>query len=1301
MSKHAGYKKEKKNFFDPEFSRIVFYFYKNAVVFILPGVILYVCLGWQKILPLSSYQYIQAIISTLICIYVIIFRKSSKAQERFLLIHWIFIVAFSLPSLLWYVDAKTDDALISFVISAMIGAILLINPLITIIYFSILVVSLIVLWLSLPGIELLNAFYIFFCGVIIATFSAWRHRLSTANKLAEESYRNLFSDLTEQVYILDQNLQVLEINEAAEQFIGEIKNLPQKKIYEIFASDKSIFEDLIAHNNQSKSGSKKRIVLYAHSKKNSGTDPIELNLRASAYFEKQVYILTARSIKGQKEFEQKIIESRENISKVLDNINSFVFNVVVRPGGDSQVLYVSAKVNEVFGISQEEYITLTKSGRLNEIMYHKDRDEVAMMYQEVITTCSENRIKFRIVKNGKLHWIEEKIFPKKLKNDNTIHLFGIVTDVTEQIESLDKAHRTGELYRKIFERNMAGVYKTHVDGTIIEVNPAFARIVGYESPGELKKLNVKDLYYYQKSRPDYIEQLRKEGSLNNYITVLRRRDGKKIFVNNNVSISPDEDGNLNIIEGTLIDVTETTETAAALRQSELKYRLVFDEASAGIILVTKIGDEFRLIDFNPASKSLFAATDEQLAGVEVNLLTNAFPALNDFLQSASETNNKIETELPFKRFDGKQFLAELTLIGISLEHQHVVQLFIKDISERRKNEEALKNSQESFKSIVDNSPNAILVFTKNKLVYTNEAGRTLYHTMLNDKSENLADIFSIEQKYVLLDMLNENKTQDDAFTEMIFNKNGETRKYSVNVVKITYQTEKSDLIMLHDITLQSEYNMQKMRAELAEESNVQLQQEIESHKKTQTELLAKTYWLNALFESSYNLYILSIDENFRLTSYNENFRKSIEKWFTKQVKPGDNFLDIFMPQSDAREIIETKLNKALQGETLEMISHFNDQQGKEIWVESFLNPVKLGDRKTREISFISHEITDKIIGQRRIRISEANNRAILQALPDILLKVNGMGVFTDYKINPAYQKDEFIVYLEKNNPVGKNIMEVFNNLEVAENMVLMATKAMYSGDLIADNMNISSIGGNAELYYEFRFSKLNDDEVIVLARNITDTIEYEAKLEESVREKEILLKEVHHRVKNNLQVINSILNLQSSYVQDERTLEIINESQNRIRSMSYIHESLYQTKDFSSINFSDYIKNLVQNLVHSYQLFTDKISLEFELEQVKLALDQAIPCGLILNELVSNSLKYAYPASQKGKIIIGVKENEGKLQLSVEDFGVGLPEKFDIENSDSLGLSLVFTLVDQLDGQLSLKTHGGTKFYITFEMQEV
>ena len=230
---------------------------------------------------------------------------------------------------------------------------------------------------------------------------------------------------------------------------------------------------------------------------------------------------------------------------------------------------------------------------------------------------------------------------------------------------------------------------------------------------------------------------------------------------------------------------------------------------------------------------------------------------------------------------------------------------------------------------------------------------------------------------------------------------------------------------------------------------------------------------------------------------------------------------------------------------------------------------------------------------------------------------------------------------------------------------------------------------------------MNDDEVVIMSRNITDTIEYEEKLIESVKEKEVLLKEVHHRVKNNLQVINSILNLQSSYVEDEETLQIIIESQNRIRSMSYIHESLYQTKDFSSISFDNYISNLIQNLVHSYQIHAEKTKLLLEVDKVELALDQAIPCGLILNELITNSLKYAYPEGQAGEIKIVVKEIGGKVNISVQDFGIGLPENFKIEQSDSLGLSLVDTLIDQLDGELILKRESGTEFLIIFEKQEI
>mgnify|MGYP003895668703 CR=1 FL=1 len=176
--------------------------------------------------------------------------------------------------------------------------------------------------------------------------------------------------------------------------------------------------------------------------------------------------------------------------------------------------------------------------------------------------------------------------------------------------------------------------------------------------------------------------------------------------------------------------------------------------------------------------------------------------------------------------------------------------------------------------------------------------------------------------------------------------------------------------------------------------------------------------------------------------------------------------------------------------------------------------------------------------------------------------------------------------------------------------------------------------------------------------------------------------------------------ISSSYVKDDETLQIIIESQNRIRSMSYIHESLYQTKDFSHISFDAYITNLVQNLVHSYQISTEKIKLKLDVGPINLALDQAIPCGLILNELITNAMKYAYPYNKGGEISISVKEKDNKISMSIADFGVGFPKGFKIDDSETLGLSLVDTLIDQVDGQLSLKTEGGTEFLIIFEKQE-
>ncbi len=204
---------------------------------------------------------------------------------------------------------------------------------------------------------------------------------------------------------------------------------------------------------------------------------------------------------------------------------------------------------------------------------------------------------------------------------------------------------------------------------------------------------------------------------------------------------------------------------------------------------------------------------------------------------------------------------------------------------------------------------------------------------------------------------------------------------------------------------------------------------------------------------------------------------------------------------------------------------------------------------------------------------------------------------------------------------------------------------------------------------------------------------------ESIREKEILLQEVHHRVKNNLQVISSILNLQSSYVKDQSSLDILRESQNRIKSMSFIHESLYQTRDFSRIEFSDYILSLSNNLIHSYSIEAGKIKLSTDFKKVFLSLDQAIPCGLIVNELVSNALKYAFPQGTTGEISLKIKESDNIIRIHIADNGIGLPADLDVEHSESLGLQLVYTLIDQLDATIEVNSEKGTNYLITFEKQ--
>jgi two-component sensor histidine kinase len=198
-----------------------------------------------------------------------------------------------------------------------------------------------------------------------------------------------------------------------------------------------------------------------------------------------------------------------------------------------------------------------------------------------------------------------------------------------------------------------------------------------------------------------------------------------------------------------------------------------------------------------------------------------------------------------------------------------------------------------------------------------------------------------------------------------------------------------------------------------------------------------------------------------------------------------------------------------------------------------------------------------------------------------------------------------------------------------------------------------------------------------------------------LEEKEILLKEIHHRVKNNLQIIASLLHLQESTV-DSDVAAILKESEGRVRSMASIHENLYQSPTFNDINFKQYIEKLLYDRLYTYGIPKDTIRTKLDIKEINLNIETAIPLGLIINELVTNIVKYAFP-HKNGTITIKLKSQNEKLELIIADNGIGLPKDIDIENSETLGLQLVNNLINQLDGELEIDITNGTEFKILFE----
>jgi PAS domain S-box-containing protein len=377
-----------------------------------------------------------------------------------------------------------------------------------------------------------------------------------------------------------------------------------------------------------------------------------------------------------------------------------------------------------------------------------------------------------------------------------------------------------------------------------------------------------------------------------------------------------------------------------------------------------------------------------------------------------------------------------------------------------------------------------------------------------------------------------------------------------------------------------------------------------------------------------------------------------------------------------------------------------DTEGKPMIHEVHGYPII--DRSGNVVQVIEYNlnITKRKKAEEALQLSELKNRSITTTAKDAIIMIDEKGIISFW--NPAAEE---IFGYTKEEALNKELHPLIvpdRYLADCRNGIRKFTDTG-KGPVIGHTLELEAMkkdGSEFQVELSLSAIKVKDNwNAIGIVRDITQRKESENKILASLKEKDVLLREIHHRVKNNMQIISGLLNLQASVVSDKRNFEMLRDCQNRIKSMSLIHEKLYGSEDLAHIDINDYINDLTRYIFQFHKTVLNNVELKIDIENIWLGIDTAIPCGLIINELVSNSLKHAFPENRKGELRITLlKTDEGEIELTVSDNGIGIPEELDISSTKSLGLLLVNTLSkEQLQGKIELDRTGGTKFSIRFK----
>ena len=719
-------------------------------------------------------------------------------------------------------------------------------------------------------------------------------------------------------------------------------------------------------------------------------------------------------------------------------------------------------------------------------------------------------------------------------------------------------------------------------------------------------------------------------------------------------------------ETTIIDIINLKKTEKALDESENKYRTIVETANEGILIGDKSGNitfaNAKMADMLGYSIKELLCTDARTF-LDENELKKAEEKLRNRKKGIKE-----EYEIKFLRKNGEPLwtLANASPIYDKKGTYTNTLVMYTDITQRKKSEEILLENEKKYKDLTELLPQMVFETDKiGNILYVNKSvTNILNYTVMDLIGQNVF-------KFILP---NEHSKATKTFQDIL---NGEISHGSKFTI---IKKDKSQvLVIIYSNVIKKNNKPIGLRSVVVDITEITKKEEE----------INKQYNILKGITDSNNAPIFSIDNDYCYTSFNLSHEMEMKLLYDVEIEYGKNFIKYLRPKERLRA--KNGFNRALTGETFTYEHYFGNTKK---YLELTLNPIKDAG-KIVGVAVFSQDITKRKLAEEALVISEEKYKILFEEDPNYNIIIDNNGLI--YDVNYATTK---LTGLTKKELIGMNFSEL--KVIAPEDMSshLNKIKKVWNGEHIEpfetryinwNNKNIWSIV-NLTL---MNFGNVNY--ILGIAVDITKQKNVENRIKSSLKEKNVLLQEIHHRVKNNMQIISSLLNLQIKYVHDEEAVNVLQESQNRVKSLAMIHEKLYMSKDLTKINFVDYVQSLVSNLFYAYNIEKTHIQPILQIEDINLNMETAIPCGLIISELVSNSLKYAFPNKKSGEIRVSLKSQKDTYKLLISDNGIGLSNGIELNNAQTLGLKLVYILTDQIDGKVTIYREQGTQYKITFK----